>query len=273
MPLDPPIDGLDPSIDLVKPDSVGSGADTGSNSDSNPTEENPVDELDTQIPEPSSSLTSDGDIANPEVGDTLTAPAICEGGRVTFYRIDPSAPGGRVIVAQATSTYTMVINDVDYSVYAETECPEPSSPTGYGEPISTTPTPTISSGCNGIDGITYNGTVPPPGNTVGAQITLANGNITCAAYLPSPNTCAAATGTPTSNGASSVTLQNVKGVELVSVPGTCGGTKQLLWRVTYATGTVQDRNIIQIGDNRGFASLSASVTSTWNGPGGVTYCP
>jgi hypothetical protein len=92
------------------------------------------------------SLTSDGGINNPAVGDTLTAPSICEGGDVTFYRIDPSVPGGKVIAAQATSTYTLVINDVDKSVYSETRCPDPTSPTGYGDPISSAPTRTISNG-------------------------------------------------------------------------------------------------------------------------------
>jgi len=90
------------------------------------------------------SLTSSGDINDPASGDTLTAPTICEGGQVIYYRNDPTAPGGRVQISTGEeSTYTMTINDVDYSVYAETVCPDPSSPTGFGEPISTTPTPII----------------------------------------------------------------------------------------------------------------------------------
>jgi hypothetical protein len=88
-------------------------------------------------------LTSTGNINAPIVGDTLTAPVICDGGQVVFYRLDPSVTGGKVIVAQATSTYTLVINDIDKSVYSETRCPDPSAPTGYGEPISSTNTPFI----------------------------------------------------------------------------------------------------------------------------------
>jgi hypothetical protein len=30
-----------------------------------------------------------------------------------FYRVDPTVAGGRVLASQATSTYTMIINDVD----------------------------------------------------------------------------------------------------------------------------------------------------------------
>jgi hypothetical protein len=240
-------------------------------------ENNPSDSLDSQtgsVPSGSGSgYTYSGDPENPVVGDTVTAPSLCEGGIFTFYRVDPTVPGGKVVAAQATSTYTMVINDIDKSVYAEISCPDPSSPTGYGEPIQLGLTRIITSGCSGIEGITYNGTVPPPGNTIGAPITLANGPITRQSYATTPSTCDAPANPPTTSDGSSVTLQNVKGIELVSVPGTCGGTQQLLWRVTYATDVVQDRNIVLIGDSRGFASLSVSVTVTWDGPGAVAYCP
>ena len=229
---------------------------------------NPSDDLGVTTP----ALTSDGDIDNPKEGDTLTAPSICEGGQIIFYRVDPSVAGGRVIAAQATSTYTMIINDVDLSVYAEIRCPDPTSPDGYGEPIRTAITPTISPGCIDIPGITYNGTVPPPGNTTGAQIILENGPISVSSFANSPNDCTAAVLPPTTSASSSVTLQDVKGIELLSVSGTCG-TKQLLWQVTYANGSVQDRNIVAIGDDRGFAALSAGVTTTWSGPGAIPYCP
>jgi hypothetical protein len=102
---------------------------------------NPTDTIDNQaIPAaPAPTLTSDGNIDAPVVGDTLTTPIICDGGRIKYYRIDPAAPGGRVYLSEGP-TYTMVINDVDYSVYSEIECPDSSSPTGYGEPIATGPT-------------------------------------------------------------------------------------------------------------------------------------
>ena len=40
----------------------------------------------------------------------------------------------------------MVLNDVDLSIYGEIRCPDPSSPTGYGEPIPVGPTPIIAAG-------------------------------------------------------------------------------------------------------------------------------
>jgi hypothetical protein len=254
---------------------AGGGAAAGEESIVGEQTDNPIDGLDQQQ-QPSAPIpdyTYSGDPENPVVGDTVTAPSICEAGQVTFYRVDPTVPGGKVIAAQATSTYTMVINDIDKSVYAEVSCPDPSSPTGYGEPIQLGPTPIIASGCDGIEGIEYNGTVPPPDNTIGAPITLVDGPITTRSYATSPNTCDAAINPPSTSAERSVTLQNVKGIELVAVPGTCGGTKQLLWRVTFATGTIQDRNITQIGDNRGYAFLEGSVNVTWDHPSAVPYCP
>jgi hypothetical protein len=67
----------------------------------------------------------------PSVGDTATAPIICAGGIVKWYR---AGPGGKTYLTQGPS-YTMTINDIDYSVYAETECPDPTAPDGYGPPI------------------------------------------------------------------------------------------------------------------------------------------
>lgn len=235
-----------------------------------PPVDNPSDSIGDYSPP---GLSYSGDPANPKVGDTVTGPTICEGGNMVFYRLDPSVPGGKIFLTQGSYTYTMIINDVDYSVYAEVRCPDPSSPDGYGPPIEIGPTPIISPDCTDIPGITYSGTVPPPGNTVGAQIVLANAGIVTREYYPSPNDCTAAIFPPFTFGSQSSTYQDVKDVELVSVTGTCGKPKQLLWRVTYANNTVQDLNIISLGDNRGFAELSTSVTATWSGPGAVTYCP
>lgn len=88
---------------------------------------------------PQPTPTSDGDIDSPVIGDTLGAPAICEGGIISWFRLDPSVEGGRVFLGGGPS-YTMVINDVDLSVYFEIVCPDPASSTGYGEPITSAPT-------------------------------------------------------------------------------------------------------------------------------------
>lgn len=229
-----------------------------------PPVDNPEDSLSNQIPDPSASLTSNGDIANPEVGDTLTAPAICEGGRVTFYRNDPSAPGGKVIVAQATLTYTMVINDVDYSIYAEIECPEPSSPTGYGEPIPTAATPTIApnSPKPGLETVAASGSYSPTGATTvsrTAQVTEA--------FKLSPN-CASQT--VVSTGALPVvigTFYQVQGMRMTRFGQVVCGLNsgyaiELLSRGTSANGTLTWRSLrSQAGSSTvGFGNVTTSFS-------------
>lgn len=113
-------------------------------------------------------LSYSGDPANPKVGDTVTTSSICLGGQVSYYRLDPSVPGGKLFLTQGSYTYTMIINDVDYSVYSEVICPDPSSPTGYGPPIQTTPTPKIAP----APPPQVFGLVPPPGNTTPANMRI-----------------------------------------------------------------------------------------------------
>jgi len=127
---------------------------------------NPGDSIGGNDPGAGPNFTSSGNINSPQVGDTLTAPTICESGQTVFYRLDPTVPGGKVIAAQATSTYTLVVNDVDKSVYAEVRCPDPSSPDGFGPPIQIGPTPIIIDQPKpGFASITASGFYSPTGLT------------------------------------------------------------------------------------------------------------
>jgi len=123
----------------------GGGGGGGGFGDADPTDGNPDDGKGGQDASGGSGSAGNLELPTPvpSVGDTATAPIICEGGITRWYRLDPSVPGGRVYLTQGPS-YTMIINDADYSVYAETECPDPSTPDGYGPPIPWNPTPKIS---------------------------------------------------------------------------------------------------------------------------------
>jgi hypothetical protein len=129
-------------------DELDEGEDFG---DAEPTEENPEDGKGGQDGSGGSAGNLELPTPVPSVGDTATAPIICEGGIIKWYRLDPSIPGGKVYLTQGPS-YTMTINDIDYSVYAETECPDPTAPDGYGPPIPWNPLPTVTPG----GGVSYN---------------------------------------------------------------------------------------------------------------------
>jgi hypothetical protein len=221
--------------------------------------------------------TYSGDPENPKVGDTVTAPEICEGGFITFYRVSQYPivlPDGEVIpagtkgiAAQATSTYTMIINDIDHSVYAELNCPDPSSPTGYGDPIQLGPTPIIKELFN------ISGTVPPPGNTVGGTFTIARSQAIHTFYNGSCGVTTTQTlpGTPPG---SPFTYANVKSVSYQEVTGSiCSGgslVTQRFYRITYTSNTVQD---LLIHTNQDFGSIKFECTDVlnWDGPGAVPY--
>jgi hypothetical protein len=212
-------------------------------------------------------FTYSGDPNNPQPGDTISPSGGCEGGIVVYYRIDPSVEGGKVLVAQAISTYTMVINDIDKSVYAELFCPDPSSPTGYGDPIQLGPTPIIKSP------FTISGTVPPPGNTVGGTFTIARSQQIHTFY----NGSCAATTTQTLSGTSPgapFTYANVKSVSYQEVTGSiCSGgslVTQRFYRITYTSNTVQDL-LIHTNQFYGSIKFQCSDVLNWDGPGAVPY--
>jgi hypothetical protein len=69
----------------------------------------------------------------PALGNVLTAPTLCVGGVTTWYRINPAAPGGEVLLATGAS-YRLTSGDVGFSVYAVITCP--------GDPIGTPTLPT-----------------------------------------------------------------------------------------------------------------------------------
>jgi hypothetical protein len=206
--------------------------------------------------------TYSGDPENPVVGDTVTALEICEGGVIVWYRIDPSVEGGKVLVPGTTSTYTMVINDIDYSVYAELFCPDPSSPTGYGEPIQLGPTPIIASSCVQIEG-----TVPPPGNTIGATLTIQRSSGT-AEYVGVVN----ANDTGIINiQASTFTVANVREVRGIVFERLANGNYFAGLRYIRADN-VQSGDGVQVGSDRIITSFTPQYTLTWDHPTAVPYC-
>ena len=131
------------------------GGGGGGFGDADPTDGNPDDGKDSQEGSGDSGANRNLElpypIPVPYIGDTITAPIICAGGIIKWYRLDPSTPGGKVYLAQGSS-YTTTTNDAGYSIYAETKCPDPSTPDGYGPPIPWNPLPTVAP----VGGVSYN---------------------------------------------------------------------------------------------------------------------
>ncbi len=199
---------------------------------------NPEDSLGQQSREGSSGLgqitLSGAAGAPPRVGDTASvgnSPELCAGGRVNWYRLDPTVPGGKVFITNASSTYTMIINDVDYSIYAEVECPDPSSPTGYGQPTPFGQTAIVLANPDLPDANVY-GTYSPTGLTTicinasweGFKQLVANGPCVLQTSPASGINCGPTTG-----------LQAFRLVE-TGGPGACGGYNLLVLQYQNAAG-------------------------------------
>ena len=118
-----------------------------------------------------------------------------------------------------------------------------------------------------FEGTTIQGTVPPPGNTVGAALTISKPAHTSSRYGVS-----ICVGPTTDNrSASSVTLQNVKSISFVKSGTTpCGAPTQIAWLVEYTVSPfTETRNINSSGF--GIISYNASYTLSWNHPTAVPY--
>jgi len=185
----------------------------------------------------------------PEVGGTAficNSPALCPGGRITWFRVDPTVEGGRVIVStpETGCTYTMVINDSNKSVYAEVECPDPSSPTGYGPPIQFGGTPIIQNViAPELENATLTGSYSPTSATTITQIGIWNFN------LGASPPCTAAQTLP--NALFTTTVTGVTGLKITKTnPHPCGGHMYIKIEVLDGAGVPRNLNL-----EPGFATL------------------
>lgn len=210
-------------------------------------------------------FSSTGDLENPKVGDTLTPSGICEGGVTNYYRVDPSFPGGKGPTEPGPlGTYTLTINDLNLSVYAETRCPDPSSPDGYGPPIDMGTTPMIQP----APPPQVSGTVPPPGNTTPANLRIVGtaGTVT-RSFLPPAQPNPSTINIP----ADDVIVPNV--IEVVGLVGERlpnGNYSYGLFVIT-STGGGQFATGATVGSDSILTEFTPSYVLTWSGPGAVPY--
>lgn len=80
---------------------------------------------------------STGDFGRPVDGDTLLTSPTCPDGKVSWYK-RPKNGGERQLLKEETisgsgdSDLSITTDEIDYYIEADTRCPDPSSPDGYG---------------------------------------------------------------------------------------------------------------------------------------------
>lgn len=136
LPQDPQPDPPDPEdFEYNVPDTFIESPPDVSNPDTEPV--NPPDPLDQPNPA-GGSVTG-----NQTVGSTLTASNVCPGAYIEWYRCPTSNSNASSVAANCTKvsqgseqfTYTVTGQDPGYHIIGVGKCPDPSTPSGYGEPF------------------------------------------------------------------------------------------------------------------------------------------
>lgn len=102
--------------------------------------DNPADPVEEQAPDITGAT---GDFDRPVDGDTLQTVPLCPNGRIKWYKRDKNT-NERTLVKEETisgsgsGSLAITTDEIDHFIEAETECPDPSSPTGYGAPLTQT---------------------------------------------------------------------------------------------------------------------------------------
>ena len=64
-------------------------------------------------------------------GNELTASTTCTGGITSWYKVNQTT-GEATLIAENQAVYTLQGSDIGFTVYAETCCPDPGAPSGFG---------------------------------------------------------------------------------------------------------------------------------------------
>ena len=75
----------------------------------------------------------------------LTASTTCSGGITDWSKVDQST-GVATLAAENQASYILQGSDVGYRLYAETRCPDPGAPSGYGEGTKSDETSVVGAG-------------------------------------------------------------------------------------------------------------------------------
>lgn len=84
-------------------------------------------------------------------GNELTASATCSGGITSWYKVNQTT-GEATLIAENQAVYLLQGSDIGFTVYAETCCPDPGSPSGFGGCTKSQETAVIGNGAAYVSG-------------------------------------------------------------------------------------------------------------------------
>jgi hypothetical protein len=130
--------------------------------------ENPADPIEEEETPPD--ITGEtGDDGHPVDGDTLLTSPTCPNGKVSWYK-RPKDGGERQLLKEETisgsgnSDLSITTDEIDHYIEADTRCPDPSSPDGYGSPVTQT-TGLVEANYNFYNYVRWVGTIFGPFST------------------------------------------------------------------------------------------------------------
>jgi hypothetical protein len=127
--------------------------------------------------------------------------------------------------------------------------------------------PTRSKPLQYVPGLNISGTYPPPGNTVGATVTIVQGPASYQVFGWANNACVDGTTGTTTGG--TITKTGIVAVEPYSTAGPCG-KKDLGWKFTYTSGFVENA-VTKTTGGFGVKFWNASDSISWDHPTAIPY--
>lgn len=253
--------------------------------------DNPSDPLEQSLDQTGTGFISGGSGpgGEPVVGDTLSfsessLPGV---GQICWWLVDPLTKKESLIKCESLSSGSQ--SDLDVTLeelgdaleqidLLQTEVdllktqikalgsyPDPSTASGYGEPLTLGQTADVQCVADSAHGGNISGTTPPEGNTTGGTWRLSRTAGTFSYYNTS-----SCTSTITSNAGNYdlYTVNNVIAVAFTQTSGTCGPTS-FTFELTLVGGSVVTRTPASTA--YGFSEVNYGFVMSWDGPNAVDW--
>ena len=174
-------------------------------------QDNPEDTLDDQSPGPGPTITG-----TPLVGSELSYNPGCAGAYIEWRLVDDATGAYTIVSSGVAATYIIASEAAaaGKSIVGVGKCPDPSSPTGYGPEVQSTPI-IARTFVPGFENVTFTGSYSPTGLTTITRTGVWKG------YLANPPTCTLyeTSANGSSNHSNGVTGMRIEKLDLTSCNG------------------------------------------------------